>query len=358
MTCQHAEWHIRAKWRSHTRNGATDSTSTADGPKTTDPQAHKDVKWCVWTPENPPTGPKAHKDAKRPRKDPVPSPRAMSVPNGPRRPHVDAAWPNPFPEAYKHAKRPTHLATEQRALSPRAHERAKRAMSTRHRRHMAHPFPQAFEHAKQARHGPIPSPRLTSTLNAHHNPRRNHDLKNGATTSKRTQLPQNGSRHLKIGPDVGNQSSLRVQHRSTTHPITPARTQRPTHEGSIRPRAYPIRPGLSLSFTDPHVRPRTARSAHALVRLVLSSLGSAPHRPDSTRARLVNLGPLALPLSSFCLDFLPSFFTFARLTIEPPLLFTREEEETYPPTFVLTASLKGRTIRPTPSFSGLVFLLD
>jgi hypothetical protein len=69
---------------------------------------------------------------------------------------------------------------------------------------------------------------------------------------------------------VGNQSSLRVQHRATTHPITPARTQRPAHEGSIRPRAYPIRPGLSLSFTDPRVRPRTARSAHALVRPVSS----------------------------------------------------------------------------------------
>ncbi|KIJ04559.1 hypothetical protein PAXINDRAFT_22147 [Paxillus involutus ATCC 200175] len=65
---------------------------------------------------------------------------------------------------------------------------------------------------------------------------------------------------------VGNQSSLHVQHRVTTHPITPARTQRPTREGSIRPRAYPIRPGLSLSFTDPRARPRTARSAHALVR--------------------------------------------------------------------------------------------
>ncbi|KIJ10742.1 hypothetical protein PAXINDRAFT_16289 [Paxillus involutus ATCC 200175] len=84
---------------------------------------------------------------------------------------------------------------------------------------------------------------------------------------------------------------------------------------------------------------------------ILSSPGSAPHHPDSTHTRLVNLGPLALPLSSFCCDFLPSFFTFARLTIEPPLLSTREEEETYPPTFVLTASLKGRTIRPTPSFS-------
>ncbi|KIJ19514.1 hypothetical protein PAXINDRAFT_8004 [Paxillus involutus ATCC 200175] len=56
-----------------------------------------------------------------------------------------------------------------------------------------------------------------------------------------------------------------MQHRATTHPITPARTQRPAHEGSIRPRAYPIRPGLSLSFTDPRVCPRTARSAHALV---------------------------------------------------------------------------------------------
>ncbi|KIJ11656.1 hypothetical protein PAXINDRAFT_15475 [Paxillus involutus ATCC 200175] len=123
-------------------------------------------------------------------------------------------------------------------------------------------------------------------------------------------------------PVVGNQSSLRVQHHTKTHPITPARTQRPTHEGSICPRAYPIHPGLSLLFTDPRVRPRTARSAHALVRLTLSSLGSAPHRPDLTRARLVTLGPPALPLSSFCLDFLPSFFTFARLTIEPPLLFT------------------------------------
>ncbi|KIJ05377.1 hypothetical protein PAXINDRAFT_21353 [Paxillus involutus ATCC 200175] len=65
---------------------------------------------------------------------------------------------------------------------------------------------------------------------------------------------------------VGNQSSLRVRHRATTHPITPARTQRPAHEGPIHPCAYPIRPGLSLSFTDPRIRPRTARSAHALVR--------------------------------------------------------------------------------------------
>ncbi|KIJ10638.1 hypothetical protein PAXINDRAFT_16404 [Paxillus involutus ATCC 200175] len=79
----HAKQRIRAKWRSHTRNGATDCTSTADGPKMTDPQAHKDAKWHIWTPENPPTGPKAHKDAKWSRKDPVPSPRAMSMPNGP-----------------------------------------------------------------------------------------------------------------------------------------------------------------------------------------------------------------------------------------------------------------------------------
>ncbi|KIJ19349.1 hypothetical protein PAXINDRAFT_7834 [Paxillus involutus ATCC 200175] len=62
-----------------------------------------------------------------------------------------------------------------------------------------------------------------------------------------------------------NQSSLCVQHRVTTHPITPTCTQRPAHEGSIRPRAYPIRPELSLSFTDPRVCPRTAHSAHALV---------------------------------------------------------------------------------------------
>jgi hypothetical protein len=32
----------------------------------------------------------------------------------------------------------------------------------------------------------------------------------------------------------------------------------------------PIRPELSLSFTDSRVRPRTARSAHALVRPVSS----------------------------------------------------------------------------------------
>ncbi|KAF8837952.1 hypothetical protein BDN67DRAFT_982861 [Paxillus ammoniavirescens] len=60
-----------------------------DGPKTTDPQAHEDVKWPVWTPEKPPTGPKAHEDAKWPQKGPVPSRRPTSMPNGPHWRHVD-----------------------------------------------------------------------------------------------------------------------------------------------------------------------------------------------------------------------------------------------------------------------------
>ncbi|KIJ05262.1 hypothetical protein PAXINDRAFT_21462, partial [Paxillus involutus ATCC 200175] len=103
---------------------------------------------------------------------------------------------------------------------------------------------------------------------------------------------------LVCGPGPGNQSSLRVQHRVTTHPITPARTQRPTHEGSIRPRAYPICPGLSLPFTDPRARPRTAHSAHALVRPTSLADYSAPTKGTASRPQSQAPPPLKKSQSS------------------------------------------------------------
>jgi hypothetical protein len=53
---------------------------------------------------------------------------------------------------------------------------------------------------------------------------------------------------------VGNHSSLRVQRRATTHPITTACTQQPAHEGSIHPCTDPHSPG-ALSFIYRFSRP-------------------------------------------------------------------------------------------------------
>ncbi|KAF8833702.1 hypothetical protein BDN67DRAFT_985846 [Paxillus ammoniavirescens] len=101
------------------------ATLTLHGP-THFHETYEHTEWCMSTPDGPPTVPEAHEHAKWPRNDTPTPPGPASMPNGPRRPDVPHGPP----------------------------------------------LPEAFEHAKWAQHSPIPSPRLMSTLNVHHDPRR------------------------------------------------------------------------------------------------------------------------------------------------------------------------------------------
>ncbi|KIJ14675.1 hypothetical protein PAXINDRAFT_12503 [Paxillus involutus ATCC 200175] len=117
---------------------------------------------------------------------------------------MDPREPTHWPQGVQGRK------TAMKGPSPfaKGHERAERATSTPCQPHMAHPFPEAFKHTERERYGPIPSPRLTSTPNAHHDPRWNHNLKNGAATSKTALLPQNGPSRLKTDLTVSKSDPL------------------------------------------------------------------------------------------------------------------------------------------------------
>jgi hypothetical protein len=138
---------------------------------------------------------------------------------------------------------------------------------------MAHPFPQAFEHAERARHGPIPSPRLTSTPNAHHDPRW---LPNDAAACHKptrvpnsTQAPQTcpsavtkAHEHARCAPmdPPAPPRSTRVpngaRRRQTDRPLPPVpRRHKTTHVGqtvhplSLRPTSTPDRHQTTCPLT-------------------------------------------------------------------------------------------------------------
>ncbi|KIJ16199.1 hypothetical protein PAXINDRAFT_11235 [Paxillus involutus ATCC 200175] len=79
-----------------------------------------------------------------------------------------------------------------------------------------------------------------------------------------------------------------------------------------------------------------------------SSPGPTSHRPDSTRTHLIASGSPVLPPSSFSLDFLPSFFTFTRLTIEHPYCsLERKGRHILQPSCSLLPSRLTTSLEPT-----------
>ncbi|KIJ06313.1 hypothetical protein PAXINDRAFT_20486 [Paxillus involutus ATCC 200175] len=208
----------------------------------TDPQAHRHVKWPVWTPENPPTGPKANEDAKRPQ-------------NGPG--HVDPTWPNPLPEAYEHAKQCTSTPDGPTAV-PKAHEHGHvNPMSTPH----GPPLPPGLRARQMATTwlNPFPQgPRACQTAHTH--------------PSQPTHWPRT---HQTAINDMSARQTAHIEHRQCTRcpyglPQPSELAKRPTSTPECRPavrkvhehtrwpqNSVPIPPGRRACQTA-HTHPRRA----------------------------------------------------------------------------------------------------